>query len=126
MNEVAATMRPAQAGVKSVQDYIDELPVWPDGTSLNMEDMLGSMQASLDRIEARHRAYLKAMEESYRSKAQRMRGVLADLGIDTKKIAAAPKAANDSGTGGPFVAPLPPFNAATFDRQVTSVKIARA
>jgi murein DD-endopeptidase MepM/ murein hydrolase activator NlpD len=96
----------------------------PDGTSLNMEDTLGSMQASLDRIEARQRAYLKAMEDSYHSKAQRMRGALADLGVDTKKIAAAPM--TEGGTGGPFVAALPPFNAATFDRQVTSVKIARA
>jgi murein DD-endopeptidase MepM/ murein hydrolase activator NlpD len=96
----------------------------PDGASLNMENMFGGMQASLDRIEARQRAYLKAMEESYHSKAERMRGVLADLGVDTKKIAAAPK--SEGGTGGPFVAALPPFNAATFDRQVTSVKIARA
>jgi hypothetical protein len=40
-------------------------------------------------------------------KAERMRGVLADLGVDTKKIAAAPK--TEGGTGGPFVAALPPI-----------------
>jgi murein DD-endopeptidase MepM/ murein hydrolase activator NlpD len=51
-----------------------------------------------------------------------MRGVLADLGVDTKKIAPPPK----SGTGGPFLAALPPFNATAFDRQLYSVKIARA
>ncbi|HEY6258967.1 MAG TPA: M23 family metallopeptidase [Xanthobacteraceae bacterium] len=97
-----------------------------DGASANIDDVLGGVQASLDRIEARHRAYLRAMEESYHSKAQRVRGVLADLGVDTKKIAPAPKTGIESGTGGPFVAALPPFNTATFDRQITSVKIARA
>ena len=51
-----------------------------------------------------------------------MRGVLTDLGVDTKKIAPPPK----TGTGGPFVAALPPFNATAFDRQLYSVKIARA
>jgi murein DD-endopeptidase MepM/ murein hydrolase activator NlpD len=95
-----------------------------DGARLNIDTVLTNVEASLDRIEARHRAYLKSMEDGYRTKAQRMRGVLADLGIDTRKIAAAPK--SDSGTGGPFVAALPPFNAVSFDRQVTSVKIARA
>ena len=88
----------------------------------NIEGKLAGMQASLDRVEARHRAMLTSLEESYRSKAQRMRGVLSDLGVDTKKIAPPPK----TGTGGPFVAALPPFNATAFDRQLYSVKIARA
>jgi murein DD-endopeptidase MepM/ murein hydrolase activator NlpD len=88
----------------------------------NIDGTLAGMQASLDRVEARHRALLTSLEESYHSKAQRMRGVLTDLGVDTKKIAPAPK----TGTGGPFVAALPPFNATAFDRQLYSVKIARA
>ncbi len=92
------------------------------GGADDVEGRLARMQASLDRIDARHRAVLNALDESYRSKAQRMRGVLADLGIDTKKIAPAPK----SGTGGPFVPALPPFNAGAFDRQLYSVKIERA
>jgi murein DD-endopeptidase MepM/ murein hydrolase activator NlpD len=92
----------------------------------NIDGRLAGVQASLDRIEARHRALLGALEQSYRSKAQRMRGVLADLGVDTKKIAPAPKTRIEGGTGGPFVAALPPFNAAAFDRQLYSVKIARA
>jgi murein DD-endopeptidase MepM/ murein hydrolase activator NlpD len=87
-----------------------------------IDGTLAGVQASLDRIEARHRAVLTSLEETYHSKAQRMRGVLTDLGIDTKKIAPAPKA----GTGGPFVAALPPFSATAFDRQLYSVKIARA
>jgi murein DD-endopeptidase MepM/ murein hydrolase activator NlpD len=92
----------------------------------NTDGMLAGIQASLDRVEARHQALLNALEETYHSKAQRMRGVLADLGVDTKKIAAAPKTRIESGIGGPFVAALPPFNAAVFDRQLYSVKIARA
>jgi murein DD-endopeptidase MepM/ murein hydrolase activator NlpD len=89
----------------------------------NFDGTLDGMQASLDRVEARHRALLTSLEETYHSKAQRMRGVLTDLGVDTKKIAPpAPK----SGTGGPFVAALPPFNATGFDRQLYSVKFARA
>jgi murein DD-endopeptidase MepM/ murein hydrolase activator NlpD len=88
----------------------------------DIDGTLAGVQASLDRIEARHRAFMRSLEESYRSKAQRMRGVLADLGVDIKKIAPAPK----SGTGGPFVAALPPFNTTAFDRQLYSIKIARA
>jgi murein DD-endopeptidase MepM/ murein hydrolase activator NlpD len=88
----------------------------------DIDGTLAGVQASLDRVETRHRVLLTSLEETYHSKAQRMRGVLTDLGIDTKKIAPAPKA----GTGGPFVAALPPFNATTFDRQLYSIKIARA
>ena len=87
-------------------------------------DRLAGLQASLDRVEARHRAMLTSLEEAYRSKAQRMRGVLADLGLDAKKIAPA-SAKADRGVGGPFVA-LPPFSATNFDKQLYSVKSARA
>jgi murein DD-endopeptidase MepM/ murein hydrolase activator NlpD len=97
--------------------------------SEDIEGALTGMQASLDRIDARHRAVLSALEETYHSKAQRMRGVLADLGIDAKKIAPAPKNGTVNGTaggtGGPYVPALPPFNASAFDRQLYSVKVAR-
>jgi murein DD-endopeptidase MepM/ murein hydrolase activator NlpD len=93
----------------------------------DIEARLASLQASLDRIDARHRAMLGSLEEAYRTKAQRMRGVLADLGVDAKKIAQAPaKSTPDRGVGGPFVAALPPFSATNFDKQLYSVKIARA
>jgi MFS transporter, putative metabolite transport protein len=39
MNDVAEAERPAQSNAKSVQDYIDELPVWSDGTSLKSAPM---------------------------------------------------------------------------------------
>jgi MFS transporter, putative metabolite transport protein len=41
MNDVAEATRPAQANAKSVQDYIDELPAWSDGTSLKSAPMTG-------------------------------------------------------------------------------------
>jgi murein DD-endopeptidase MepM/ murein hydrolase activator NlpD len=88
----------------------------------DIDGTLTGLQASLDRIEARDRAFMNSLEETYRSKAQRMRGMLADLGVDAKRITPPPK----SGTGGPFVAALPPFNATGFDRQLYSIKIERA
>ena len=58
------------------------------------------MQASLDRFEAGQVTTLNALEEGYDAKARRMRGVLADLGLDLSKIAPAPP---PRATGGPFV-----------------------
>jgi len=39
VSSVAGTTQSAQAGAKSVQEYIDELPVWPDGTNLRSAPM---------------------------------------------------------------------------------------
>jgi murein DD-endopeptidase MepM/ murein hydrolase activator NlpD len=128
---------PPQRNVPSKPSPLgDAGPLAPTGMRLasvdsaggaDIEAVIGGMQASLDRIEARHRAILNALEESYHTKAQRIRGVLTELGVDTKKIAAAPKGGNErAGVGGPFVAALPSLNATNFDRQITSVKIARA
>jgi len=39
MNDIAETTRPTTAGTKSVQEYIDEMPVWPDGTALKSSPM---------------------------------------------------------------------------------------
>jgi murein DD-endopeptidase MepM/ murein hydrolase activator NlpD len=94
--------------------------------SNDVEGKLTGMQASLDRVDARQRALLGNLDETYRTKAQRLRGVLTDLGIDSKKIAPPLKAQTPGGVGGPFVAALPPFNATNFDRQLYAVKIARA
>ena len=41
MSLLADTAQPGTAGHKSVQDYIDELPVWPDGTALKSSPMTG-------------------------------------------------------------------------------------
>jgi MFS transporter, putative metabolite transport protein len=41
MSDVAEARRPAQANAKSVQEYIDELPAWSDGTTLKSAPMTG-------------------------------------------------------------------------------------
>jgi hypothetical protein len=43
MADIAQTVRPERTGAKSVQEYIDELPAWADGTSLSSAPMT-SMQ----------------------------------------------------------------------------------
>jgi murein DD-endopeptidase MepM/ murein hydrolase activator NlpD len=88
-----------------------------------IEGTLNRMQMSLDRVEARQRAQLGQIEEAYRTRAQRMRGVLADLGISAGH---APAKGAESGLGGPFVAALPLADAGSFDRQFHNVSIARA
>ena len=39
MNVVTDTAAAGTVAGKSVQDYIDELPVWPDGTALKSSPM---------------------------------------------------------------------------------------
>jgi murein DD-endopeptidase MepM/ murein hydrolase activator NlpD len=82
---------------------------------------LARLQASLDRVEARQTATLDTLEVRYDSKAKRIRGVLADLGLDTKKPAAAPAA-----TGGPFVPLRLRRDAGPFERQLYRVNVARS
>jgi murein DD-endopeptidase MepM/ murein hydrolase activator NlpD len=84
-----------------------------------IEGIIARLQASLDRVEARQTATLNSLEESYDFKVKRMRGVLADLGINPGK---APRPA---ATGGPFVPVTLPANAGIFERQLFRIKIAR-
>jgi MFS transporter, putative metabolite transport protein len=41
MADIAESVRPEQAAAKTVQDYIDELPAWADGTELRSAPMTG-------------------------------------------------------------------------------------
>ena len=91
-------------------------------TSAGIEGALARLQASLDRYEASQAATLNALEESYDGKARKMRNILADLGLDMSKIA---PAATQRGTGGPFVPAKGPLAAATFERQLYRIKLAR-
>jgi murein DD-endopeptidase MepM/ murein hydrolase activator NlpD len=88
----------------------------------NVGAALTRLQASLDRVEARQTAVLSSMQESYDAKARRIRGVLADLGLDAARLSARAGAA----TGGPLVAARLPANAGEFERHVHRVGIARA
>lgn len=90
------------------------------GERAGIEGALARLQASLDRVEARQTAALNALEENYDVKANRIRGVLADLGLDGVKKAAIPA------TGGPYVPLRLRHDAGTFERQLYRVNIARA
>ena len=113
------SQRPAQATDKSSSVMTPERGATPDA---NVAGALARLQASLDRVEARQAARLAAMEESYEAKARRIRGVLAELGLDPGH-ASVPGAA---GTGGPLVAARLPANAGPFEQHIHRVGIARA
>src|SRR4051812_12428337 len=51
-----------------------------------VEAALAQLQDSLDRVETRQAQALNRLEESYDTKARRMRNVLADLGLDAAKM----------------------------------------
>jgi murein DD-endopeptidase MepM/ murein hydrolase activator NlpD len=86
-----------------------------------LNGVLARVEASLDRVDQRQGATLTNLEETYDSKARRIRSVLDDLGVDAKKTRAA------SGVGGPFVPVKPPQSGASnFDRQLYRVNLARA
>jgi murein DD-endopeptidase MepM/ murein hydrolase activator NlpD len=84
------------------------------------------LNASLDRVEQRQSATVNSLADNYDAKARRMRGVLAELGVDVGKPR--PGAAGEIvvAMGGPFV-PLPVAkDTMSFERQVQRVKVARA
>src|SRR5262245_52461409 len=84
------------------------------------------LNALLDRVEQRQSATVNSLADSYDAKARRMRGVLAELGVDVGK--APPGASGEVvvAMGGPFV-PLPVAkDTMSFERQVQRVKVARA
>ena len=90
-------------------------------TDGGIEGALARLQISLDRFESGQVKSLNALEETYDSKARKMRNILADLGLDLAKIApAAPARAS----GGPFV-PASAGNTSTFDRQLYRIRVAR-
>lgn len=84
-----------------------------------IEGVLNRLQTSLDRVEARQTATLNTIEESYDTKAKRIRGVLVDLGLDPGKAPA------QSGVGGPYIPATVSANAGAFERQLFRIKIAR-
>jgi len=92
----------------------------PSARSLaGIEGTIQRLQASLDRVEVRQTAALNSLEESYDGKVKRMRGVLADLGINPAKVPP------PVGVGGPFVPVKLPANAGTFERQLFRINVAR-
>jgi murein DD-endopeptidase MepM/ murein hydrolase activator NlpD len=92
-------------------------------TARGVEGILARIQASLDRVETRQTATLNTLEERYDTKAKRMRSVLSDLGMDSKKAGAGVQVA---GVGGPFVPVTLRKDAGTFERQLYRIQVARA
>ena len=87
-----------------------------------MDGVLARLQASLDRVEERQASALNILEESYEARTRRMRGVLADLGLDLAKT---PSAAATGAVGGPFVPFKPKADSAPFERQLYRIALAR-
>jgi murein DD-endopeptidase MepM/ murein hydrolase activator NlpD len=81
---------------------------------------LSLMQARLDRVEAQQTAALNTLEERFDGKARRMRSILAELGIDGRRVAA------PAATGGPYVPLTLRREAAAFERQLYRINVARA
>jgi len=92
-------------------------------TAMGVEGALARLQTSLDRVESRQTAALNTLEERFDSKAKRIRGVLADLGMDAKKQSSGVQVA---GVGGPFVPVTLRKDASGFERQLYRIYVARA
>lgn len=86
-----------------------------------VEGVLARLSDSLDRVAARQISTLNALEESYDSKAKRMRSVLTDLGLDAGKAPTAPLTTGS--VGGPFVPASVDANA--FEKQIYRINAAR-
>ena len=89
----------------------------------SVEGVLTRLAAALDRVEVEQSAALAAIESSYDARARRMRGVLAELGIDAGKSAPSAEA---GATGGPFVAARLRSDSSAFERQLHRIGLARA
>jgi murein DD-endopeptidase MepM/ murein hydrolase activator NlpD len=110
--------RPSPINDKSSNLLLPE----PTGRDSNISSTLTRLQASLDRVEARQAASLSSIEASYEAKAQRIRGVLADLGLGGARIAAR----ENSGVGGPLVpAGYALASTGSFEHHVNRVSLAR-
>ncbi len=77
------------------------------------------VEASLDRVDRRQVATLTQMQERYESKARKLRGIFAQLGM---RVDGPPGGA----VGGPFVPVKLPAAGQSFERAVTQVSISRA
>jgi murein DD-endopeptidase MepM/ murein hydrolase activator NlpD len=84
---------------------------------------LARLETALNRVEAKQVATLNGLEESYDAKARRVRGVLADLGLELGKGAAKGPSV---GVGGPFVPVKLPSAGYVFERLIYRINLARS
>lgn len=84
-----------------------------------LDGILARVSLGLDKVERRQTAALTDLEEETDTKARRIHGVLADLGVDVGKA--------PGGMGGPYVpVRAPRSGAGAFDRQLYRINVARA
>jgi len=88
------------------------------GKDADLNAKLARVEGSLDRVERRQSVALAQMQERYDSKARKLRGVLAELGLK-------PNGASQPASGGPFVPIKLPGEGNGFERALTHVNIAR-
>jgi len=86
------------------------------GKEAGISGKLAHLAASLDRVEQRQQLALTQMQERYESKARKLRGVLADLGL---------RLADHPASGGPFVPVRLPGDTNGFERALVRINIAR-
>jgi murein DD-endopeptidase MepM/ murein hydrolase activator NlpD len=92
-------------------------------SSQGVDNVIVRLQASLDKVENRQMAALNSVEDGIESRARRMRGAIADLGLDMAQLeAATPRV----GMGGPFVPVKLAANAGPFERELYHINISRA
>ena len=92
-------------------------------SSQGVDNVIDRLQASLDKVESRQMAALNSVEDGIESRARRMRGAIADLGLDMAQLeAATPRV----GMGGPFVPVKLAANAGPFERELYHINISRA
>ena len=112
-----------EARLESRAPIITDVPPNQFAKIQGVDNVLGRLQASLDRVESRQMAALNAVEDGMESRVRRMRGVFSDLGLDMPQLeAATPRA----GMGGPFVPVKLSANAGAFERQLYRINITRA
>jgi murein DD-endopeptidase MepM/ murein hydrolase activator NlpD len=92
-------------------------------TKGGVEGALARMQESLDKLEAKQVSSLNTLEETFDSRARRIRSVLGDLGIHPGKATPAP---SGGAVGGPFVAPNFGGEEKAFERQLYRIHLSRA
>ena len=94
-------------------------PKRPDsGKQSSIQETLGRIEASLDRVEGRQTAALGQIQARYEGRARQVRSILDTLGLKFNGVPAA--------TGGPFVPVKMPPASQSFARALTQANIARA
>jgi murein DD-endopeptidase MepM/ murein hydrolase activator NlpD len=100
----------------------------PNGSSLaeaniDVGKTIAHLESSLDRIEGRQNAVLTSAETRVDSRLQRMKDLIADLGLHHVHLDAPVRR---SGVGGPFIPVKLRANASTFDRKLYQISLSRA